>query len=93
MADSVVMVDYFEGGKGVELGDGLSAKEILNRIEKIPHLRKRADEFAREIQPRLTDPDAREAGTAAAAEFILEGLHVNNKLNKTVKAGSTSYRR
>jgi magnesium chelatase subunit I len=87
------IVDYFEAGKGVELGDSLSAKELLGRIDRVPQLRKRADEFARQIQPGLSDPDARDAATASAAEFLLEGLHVNNKLNKTVKAGSASYRR
>ena len=61
--------------------------------EKLPLLRKRADEFARQVHgPSLAD-DARDATTAAAAEFILEGLHVNNKLNKNVKAGNTSYKR
>ena len=39
------------------------------------------------------DAEAREAATASAAEFILEGLHVHNKLNKSVKAGATSYKR
>ena len=35
----------------------------------------------------------RAAAAASAAEFILEGLHVHNKLNKQAKAGGTSYRR
>ena len=43
--------------------------------------------------PDLTGPDAREAAVAGAAEFILEGLHVHNKLNKTAKAGGVSYKR
>ena len=43
--------------------------------------------------PDLTEPEAREAATASAAEFILEGLHVHNKLNKSVKNGATSYKR
>jgi len=86
-------VDFFESGKGVEVGDTLSAKQLLERIERIPQLRKRAEEFARQIQPELTDPDARDAATAAAVEFILEGLHVHSKLNKNVKAGGASYKR
>lgn len=86
-------VDYFEAGKSVELGDTLSAQEVLKRVEKVPGLRKRADELARALLPELTDADARDAASASAAEFILEGLHVNNKLNKNVKSGTTSYRR
>ena len=86
-------VDYFESGKSVELGDTLSTRAVLDRIEKVPGLRKRAEEFARLIVPDLNDPEGRDACTASAAEFILEGLHVNNKLNKSVKEGATSYRR
>jgi magnesium chelatase subunit I len=35
-----------------------------------------------------TDP----ASTAAAVEFVLEGLHLNKKLNKDVQAGRSRYR-
>jgi magnesium chelatase subunit I len=87
------VVDYFESGKSVELGDMLSSRVVLERIEKVPGLRKRADELARALLPDLEKPDAREAATASAAEFILEGLYVHNKLNKNVKAGTISYRR
>jgi magnesium chelatase subunit I len=86
-------VDYFEAGKGVELTDTLDSRGVLERIEKVPGLRKRAEELARSTLDGLNDPEAREAATAGAAEFILEGLHVHNKLNKNVKAGTTSYKR
>ncbi len=86
-------VDYFETGKGVEIGDTLPVPEVLSRIERIPQLRKRADELARKLQPDLHESDARDAATAAAAEFILEGLYVNNRLNKNLKGGEASYRR
>ena len=76
-----------------ELTDTLDSRGVLDRIEKIPGLRKRAEELARATLDGLNDPDAREAATASAAEFILEGLHVHNKLNKNVKAGTTSYKR
>jgi magnesium chelatase subunit I len=87
------IIEHFDAGKGLELGDTLAAKDVLARIERIPQLRKRAEDLARELQPDPRDPEAREAATAAAAEFILEGLHVHNKLNKTHKAGSVAYRR
>lgn len=88
------VVDHFEGGKAVELGDNLPARQVIDRIEKVPTLRKRAEQMAQQLQPEPTDPEARAAAVAAAAEFILEGLHVHNKLNKNAKAGgSTSYRR
>ncbi len=86
-------VDYFESGKGVEVGDTLAVAEVLERIDRVPGLRKKADELARKLLPNLPDADARDAATASAAEFILEGLHVHNKLNKTSKTGVSSYRR
>jgi len=86
-------VDFFEGGKGIEVGDTQPAREILDRVDRVPGLKKKADELARKLLPDLSEADARDAAAASAAEFILEGLHVHNKLNKTAKAGGTSYRR
>ncbi len=91
--DFRAVVEHFEGGKGVEIGDMLPAREVLSRIESIPQLRKKSEEFARQTQPEASDGEAKTAAVAAAAEFILEGLHVNNRLNKNVKAGASSYRR
>jgi magnesium chelatase subunit I len=87
------IVEHFDAGKSLELTDTMPAREVLARIERIPQLRKRAEELAREIHPDAGDAEAREAAIAAAAEFILEGLHVHNKLNKNLRAGSVSYRR
>ncbi len=75
------------------MGDILPSRAVLDRVEKVPGLKKQADELARKMLPDLKDADARDAATASAAEFILEGLHVHNKLNKAVKAGATSYKR
>jgi magnesium chelatase subunit I len=87
------IVEHFESGQSVEVGDSLPSKVVLERIAKVPGLRKRADELAAKVLPDLSDRDGREAAAAAAAEFILEGLYVNNKLNKTAKNGGSSYRR
>jgi magnesium chelatase subunit I len=87
------MVDYFESGQSVEIGDLLPAKAVLEKVAKVPGLRKRAEEISTALLPELKDRDAREAATASAAEFILEGLHVHNKLNKAAKAGGRAYKR
>ena len=86
-------VDYFESGKSVELGDGLPVRAVLDRVEKVPGLRKRADEFARAVPARPEGARRPRRRHGQAAEFILEGLHVHNKLNKTVKDGAASYKR
>ena len=52
----------------------LPAKAVLERIAKVPGLRKRAEEIAATLMPDLADRDARDAATASAAEFVLEGL-------------------
>lgn len=87
------IVDFFESGQQVEIGDMLPSSAVMERIAKIPGLRKRAQEMAAKFLPDLTDRAAQEAATASAAEFVLEGLHVHNKLNKAVKPGNTTYRR
>jgi magnesium chelatase subunit I len=87
------IVDYFEGGQSVEVGDSLSTRVVLERIGKIPALRKRADELVAKLSPDLNDREVRESAAASAAEFLLEGLHAHNKINKSAKAGATSYRR
>jgi len=87
------IVDYFESGQTIETGDMIPAKSLLDRIAKAPGLRKRAEEVAAKLTPGSTEPDARTAAAASAAEFILEGLHVHNKLNKSAKGGATAYGR
>ena len=87
------IVEYFESGHNVEVGDAMSTRVMLERIAKVPGLRKRAEELAAQALPGLSDRDGREAAIASAAEFLLEGLHVHNKLDKAAKAGGATYRR
>ncbi len=86
-------VGYFESGKTVEIGDMLSSRDLLERVAKVPGLRQRAEEAAAEFAPEATNAADRAAVAASAAEFILEGLYVHNKLNKTAKGGESAYRR
>ena len=87
------VVDYFESGKGVELGDTLASRRCSSGSRRSPACGSGPRSWPRRSSARPADADAREAATASAAEFILEGLHVHNKLNKNVKAGTTSYKR
>ena len=87
------IVEYFESGQSVEVGDSLPSKVVLERIAKVPGLKNHAYQLAARVLPELTSGEGREAAAAAAAEFILEGLHVHNKLNKSAKNGASSYRR
>jgi magnesium chelatase subunit I len=87
------IVEFFESGQNVEIGDMLPTKAILERIAKVPGLRKRAEEISLALLPEVKDRNARDAATASAGEFILEGLHVHNKLNKATRTGGSTYRR
>ena len=84
------IVEYFESGQSIEVGDSLPSKTVLERIAKVPGLKKRADELAGSCCLNSPSGEGREAATASAAEFILEGLHVHNKLNKSAKDGASS---
>jgi len=87
------IVDYFDNGAEVELGDSLATDEFLHRVKKVPGLLRKAEEMAQESIPDHADAALKQAAQASAAEFILEGLHVHNRLNKNVKAGMASYER
>jgi magnesium chelatase subunit I len=87
------IVEAFESGQSIELGDALPAKAVLDRVDKIRGFRKRIDDLTAKLIPESSAPGAKEPAAASVAEFILDGLHVNNKLNRTAKAGGTSYRR
>jgi magnesium chelatase subunit I len=87
------MVEYFESGQSIEIGDMMPALKVLDQVARVPGLRKRALEIAGSLVPDLADTNADEAAAASAAEFILEGLHVHNKLNKAIKPGGRTYRR
>lgn len=85
-------VEYFDGGKTLELSESQASKDIVKTVEDVPQILQSAENF---VQRHLNAPSAevRKELVAGAVEFILDGLHVNNKLNKSSKSGSASYRR
>ncbi|HZR83108.1 MAG TPA: magnesium chelatase [Candidatus Binatia bacterium] len=77
------VIEYFEGGWGVEVSDMMRADEYLEGIRGIPGLREAIEELGAFESPALM---------AAATEFLLEGLHLHQKLNKDREGGRTTYR-
>lgn len=69
------IVTAFEHGWMVEVHDMTPARDFLEGMDKIAGLR--------EAARALGEGDA-PARLASAVEFVLEGLHLSNKLNKTV---------
>ena len=78
------VVESFEQGWNVEVSDGMRSEEYLSGLDEIAGLREAAGVLAGGDSP---------ARVASAIEFILEGLHLSNRLNKQVREGRTLYAR
>jgi magnesium chelatase subunit I len=76
------VVGAFQGGLRIEVSDTMSSAEYVRQLGEVRPLHA--------VVARLgaTTP----AATAAALEFVLEGLHLNKKLNKDMQAGHSRYR-
>ncbi len=77
------MVAYFQDGWGVEVSDMMRAEDYLEGVRVIPGLRTAIESLGVGESPGLM---------AAATEFILEGLHLYQKLNKQCEGGRQLYR-
>ena len=77
------VIAYFEGGWGVQVGDGMRADEYLDGVKAIPGLREAIVVLGHVESPGFI---------AAASEFIFEGLHLHQKLNKDTEGGRATYR-
>ena len=88
------IVEYFESGQQRRgRRHALDPRACSSGSPRSPACASGPRSSRRKALPDLSDRDAREAAIASAAEFILEGLHVHNKLNKAAKAGGATYRR
>ena len=72
----------FADGIHVTTGESLPSNEYKDIIRKI-------DGLAQAIE--ILIPNANAANQASAVEFILEGLHINQMLNKDRVGGRTTY--
>ncbi len=78
------LVAGFERGLNVQVGNDMSSMEYVTQLSKVGGLSKAIDRLSARGNP---------ATIASAIEFILEGLHLNRRLNKDEVAGKTRYRR
>jgi magnesium chelatase subunit I len=67
------VIDWFSGGKRLELSDSLNAPDHYEQLKQVPGLAGLAREY-------LHPADELEMG--AAMEFVLEGLHQSSVLAK-----------
>ena len=76
------VVDYFNSGWGVEVSDVMASQDYLEGIKEIPGLKEAIGTLGPMESPALM---------ASATEFVLEGLHLHQKLNKEMEGGRITY--
>ena len=85
------VVEHFEGGKTLDLGDDTSTKEILKQIDSIRGFRSQVEQMAKTLEPDLAAGPHVDAFHVAVAEFLLDALHCHNRLNRTRKTRLATY--
>ena len=78
------LVAGFERGLSVQVGNDMTSMEYVNQLSRVGGLSKAIDRLNGRGSP---------ATVASSIEFILEGLHLNRRLNKDEVGGKTRYRR
>jgi magnesium chelatase subunit I len=73
---------YFEQGWGVEVSDSAPSSEYMEPLREVTGLREVIT---------LLGPFETPGLMAAASEFIFEGLHLHQKLNKDRQGGRFAY--
>lgn len=76
------IIGYFNSGWGVEVSDTMSSEDYLEGIKEIPGLKEAVRSLGVPESPAMM---------ASATEFVLEGLHLHQKLNKEVQGGRVTY--
>jgi magnesium chelatase subunit I len=76
------VITYFEEGWGVEVSDSSPASDYLDALREVPGLREAVNQLGVFETPGLM---------ATASEFIFEGLHLHQKLNKERQGGRFAY--
>ncbi len=74
----------FDRGFGVDTSDGMPIMQYVQQVSEVRGMRAAVAKLNAQGSP---------ATAAAAVEFILEGVHLNRKLNKDRKPGGVRYRK
>jgi magnesium chelatase subunit I len=84
VADLEELIDQFSGGFSVTVSDMMPARSYISGAKEMMGLLSVVKTVTRSERPEEV---------AAAIEFVLEGLHLNRRLNKSTVKGKTVYRR
>ncbi|MEZ5280827.1 MAG: sigma 54-interacting transcriptional regulator [Acidimicrobiales bacterium] len=77
------VVEGFENGVVVHTGDDLGVDQYVSMLETVPALKDAVAEVADSQDPAVV---------ACAVELVLEGLHLNKRLNKDAVGARATYR-
>jgi len=83
IVDLEEVVTKFKAGLSVDVSDTLSSKDYIKIVKQVEGLDRAIAKL---------EPGENLAVIAASVEFILEGLHLNKRLNKDRVGGRTQYR-
>ena len=83
LSDLEPVVQAFKAGLSVDTGESLPTKDYQKLIKDVDGLSSAVADVTRQRNPAVR---------AAAVEFILEGLHLNKRLNKDQVSGQARYR-
>lgn len=78
--DSTSVVDWFESGNSLPLGDLDSSEDVIERAARVPGLRELAERVG-------LAPGAPAPVVASAIDFVLEGLHAERKIGREGERG------
>ena len=84
------VIEAFESGFTVEIGDRTPSREYVSWMHEVPGL---AGAVRRLGAFDVTDGAEEPAVVASAVEFLLEGLHLGRRINKDRVAGAAVYHR
>jgi magnesium chelatase subunit I len=83
VVDLEEVVTKFKAGLSVDVSDTLSSKDYIKIVKQVEGLDRAVAKL---------EPGENLAVIAASVEFVLEGLHLNKRLNKDRVGGRTQYR-
>ena len=84
LSELVPLVERFESGAEAEVGETADSGRHERLVAEIDELRRAVGRL---------DVGESPAGIASGVEFVLEGLHLNRRLNKERRAGGVRYAR
>lgn len=84
LSELLPLVERFESGTDAEVGEHVPSAAHERLVGDLPELARAIGQL---------DVGESPAGIASGVEFVLEGLHLNRRLNKERRAGGVRYAR